>query len=83
MKLGLYRLTDPFLGEAARVHKSAGDAAPYLSRFVYELLGFEPKFDALPTLPDFIAIRNRSEEAPASQDFRASKPRPAYAEAAH
>ena len=48
MKLGLYRTHDPLLGEAARVHPSAGDAAPYLSRYLYELLGFQPAFDSLP-----------------------------------
>ena len=49
MRLGLYRTIDPFLGEeAARVHESAGDAAPYLSRYLYELLDFRPSFDSLP-----------------------------------
>ena len=50
MKLGLYRVRDPLLGEAALVDKSAGDAAPYLSRYLYELLEFEPEFDRLPWL---------------------------------
>ena len=49
MRRGLYRFDDPILGEAARVHKSAGDAGPYLSRYLYELLEFEPQYDALPT----------------------------------
>ena len=53
MKRGLYRLSDPILGEAARVHKSAGDAAPYLSRYLYELLEFRPAFDSLPTMRDY------------------------------
>jgi hypothetical protein len=48
----MYRFTDPILGEAARVHKSAGDAAPYLSRFLYELLEFEPDYDDLPTMEE-------------------------------
>ena len=48
MRLGLYRTQDPILGEAARVHKSAGDAAPYLSRYLYELLDFRPAFESLP-----------------------------------
>jgi hypothetical protein len=48
VKLGLYRTHDPLLGEAARVHPSAGDAAPYLSRYLYELLDFRPAFDSLP-----------------------------------
>jgi hypothetical protein len=50
MKRGLYRVRDPLLGEAAIVDKSAGDAAPYLSRYLYELLEFEPEFDCLPWL---------------------------------
>jgi len=49
VRRGLYRFDDPILGEAARVHKSAGDAGPYLSRYLYELLEFEPQYDALPT----------------------------------
>ena len=53
VKRGLYRMSDPILGEAARVHKSAGDAAPYLSRYLYELLDFEPAFDSLPTLREY------------------------------
>jgi len=48
VRLGLYRTDDPILGEAARVHKSAGDAAPYLTRYLYELLEFRPAFDSLP-----------------------------------
>ena len=52
VKRGLYRLIDPILGEAARVHKTAGDAAPYLSRFLYELLEFEPEFENLPTIEE-------------------------------
>jgi hypothetical protein len=53
VKLGLYRTTDPILGDAARVHKSAGDAAPYVSRYLYELLDFRPPFDSLPVHDDF------------------------------
>jgi len=49
VRRGLYRFDDPILGEAARVHKSAGDAGPYLSRYLYELLEFEPQYDSLPT----------------------------------
>ncbi|WP_231568336.1 hypothetical protein [Novosphingobium malaysiense] len=30
---------------------SAGDAAPYLERDMYVLLGFEPGFDQLPERP--------------------------------
>jgi len=52
VRRGLYRFDDPILGEAARVHKSAGDAGPYLSRYLYELLEFEPQYDALPTMDE-------------------------------
>ena len=52
VRRGLYRFNDPILGEAARVHKSAGDAGPYLSRYLYELLEFEPQYDSLPTLEE-------------------------------
>lgn len=51
MKRGLFRFNDPILGDAACVHKSAGDAAPYLSRCLYERLALEPEFDCLPILP--------------------------------
>ncbi len=50
MRLGLYRTHDPILGEAARVHPSAGDAAPYLSRYLYEMLDFRPPFESLPSV---------------------------------
>ena len=49
MKKGLYRISLKGLGECARVHFSAGDAAPFLDRSSYEILDFEPAFDALPT----------------------------------
>lgn len=52
MKRGLYRTFDPFLGECAKVHKSAGDAAPFLIREIYEFVHFEPDFDDLPMQPD-------------------------------
>ncbi|EIZ80317.1 hypothetical protein WSK_1110 [Novosphingobium sp. Rr 2-17] len=45
---GLYRTVLPGLGECARVDMSAGDAAPYLERDMYVLLGFQPGFDDLP-----------------------------------
>ena len=51
MKRGLFRFSDPILGEAACIHKSAGAATPYLSRGLYERLAFEPEFDCLPILP--------------------------------
>ncbi len=50
MKLGMYRVNDPFLGECAKVKWYAGDGAPYLQRELYDLLRFEPKFDMLPDL---------------------------------
>jgi hypothetical protein len=48
VRLGLYRTIDPILGDAARVHPSAGDAAPYVSRHLYEMLDFRPPFECLP-----------------------------------
>ncbi|MES2302198.1 MAG: hypothetical protein V4521_09025 [Pseudomonadota bacterium] len=48
MKRGLYRLSDSFLGECARVHEDAGDAFPFLRRDLYEALGFNPPYDDLP-----------------------------------
>lgn len=64
MKRGLYRLNDPLLGEAACVDRSAGDAAPYLSRYLYELLNFEPNFECLPVLPRIPKSRPASPEGP-------------------
>jgi hypothetical protein len=53
MRRGLYRTFDPLLGESARVHKSAGDAAPLLSREIYEILDFSPAFYSLPSEADY------------------------------
>ena len=53
MKKGLYRTAMPHFGECARVDDDAGDAAPFLSRELYELLDFEPGFDALPARSEF------------------------------
>jgi hypothetical protein len=51
MRKGIFRTTLPGLGECARVDMSAGDAAPYLDRDMYCLLGFEPRFELLPENP--------------------------------
>jgi len=67
VKRGLYRLNDPILGEAACVHKSAGDAAPYLSRYLYELLDFRPRFDALPNAREYGRRGKARTAAPVSQ----------------
>lgn len=48
VRKGLFRTSLPGLGECARVDMSAGDAAPFLEREMYVLLGFEPSFDQLP-----------------------------------
>lgn len=48
VRKGLFRTNLPGLGECARVDMSAGDAAPYLEREMYVLLGFQPSFDLLP-----------------------------------
>ncbi|WP_235037791.1 MULTISPECIES: hypothetical protein [unclassified Novosphingobium] len=48
VRKGLFRTNLPGLGECARVDMSAGDAAPYLEREMYVLLGFQPSFEQLP-----------------------------------
>jgi hypothetical protein len=48
MRKGFFRLSIPGSGECARVDMRAGDAAPYLEREMYVLLGFQPPFDLLP-----------------------------------
>lgn len=48
VRKGIFRTRLPGLGECARVDMSAGDAAPYLEREMYDLLGFQPRFDQLP-----------------------------------
>lgn len=48
MRKGLFRTNLPGLGECARVDMSAGDAAPFLEREMYVLLGFQPSFEQLP-----------------------------------
>ena len=56
MKRGLFRLELPGLGECARAHLLAGDAAPYLERGAYEALGFLPPFDALPSEAEYWSL---------------------------
>lgn len=51
VRKGIFRTRLPGLGECARVDMSAGDAAPFLERDMYILLGFEPSFDQLPEEP--------------------------------
>lgn len=48
VRKGLFRTHLPGLGECARVDMSAGDAAPFLEREMYVLLGFQPSFHLLP-----------------------------------
>jgi hypothetical protein len=48
VRKGLFRTNLPGLGECARVDMSAGDAAPFLEREMYVLLGFQPVFEDLP-----------------------------------
>lgn len=48
---GIFRTTLPALGECARVAMSAGDAAPFLEREMYEMLNFQPPFEELPERP--------------------------------
>ena len=56
MKKGLFRLHLRDLGECARVHMSAGDAAPYLDRQSYAFLGFAPPFEELPSQDVYIRL---------------------------
>lgn len=53
MKRGLYRTVDDYLGECARMHWRAGDGAPFLARTIYEALGCQPRFEALPTRDEY------------------------------
>jgi hypothetical protein len=48
LRKGLFRTVIPGIGECARVDMRAGDAAPYLEREMYVLLGFQPAYEALP-----------------------------------
>lgn len=48
VRKGLFRTTLPGIGECARVDMRAGDAAPYLEREMYAILGFQPEFETLP-----------------------------------
>lgn len=48
VRKGLFRTELPGIGECARVDMRAGDAAPYLEKSMYELLGFRPPFETLP-----------------------------------
>lgn len=57
MKLGLYRTTNSFLGECARIDQRAGDAAPFLMRKVYEAVNFQPCFNSLPLKDDYESRR--------------------------
>jgi hypothetical protein len=50
---GLYRTYDRLLGDAVRVHWSAGDAAPILSLDVYAAMSGEPPAEGLPTRDEY------------------------------
>lgn len=58
MRRGFFRTRLEGMGECARVDMRAGDAAPYLERTMYELLGFEPAFATLPTQEEFLTAHN-------------------------
>ena len=61
MRKGLFRTKLPGLGECARVDMSAGDAAPYLERDMYVLLGFQPGFEQLPAENHLLVCRRDAE----------------------
>lgn len=46
---GLCQVHDPWLGTGVLVHAAAGDAAPFLTREMYDLLRGQPAFDQLPS----------------------------------
>jgi len=71
VRRGLYRFEDPDGAACCCVHWTAGDGAPFLSRQIYEMLGFEPRFDNLPEFEDY-ARDNR--EAPVPLTLRAARP---------
>ena len=52
--LGLFRTVKADGSEWARVRWAAGDAAPYLSRQMYQALHFAPPYETLPARSDFI-----------------------------
>jgi len=51
---GLYRTRDLMLGDAVRVHWSAGDAAPIVSAAIYEAVGGTPPLADLPERDGYI-----------------------------
>lgn len=59
VRKGLFRTVLPGIGECARVDMRAGDAAPYLEREMYVMLGFQPAFETL--------ARKDVEQAPPSR----------------
>jgi hypothetical protein len=57
VRKGLFRTNLPGIGECARVDMRAGDAAPYLEREMYVMLGFQPAFEMLPRKEASLAAR--------------------------
>lgn len=64
MVKGLYRTRDRLLGEAVRVHWSAGDAAPILSLAVYAAVNGQPEVRLLPTRGEYERRTNPFEPDP-------------------
>lgn len=54
MVTGLYRTRDLLLGPAVRVSGPGVDAAPIVSRLVYETLGGQPEYQALPDRESYL-----------------------------
>ena len=52
--LGVYRVPRGNQSDLARIRWEAGDAAPFVSREIYEALHLQPHFDSLPTLDDYV-----------------------------
>lgn len=59
MVTGLYRTRDLLLGPAVRVSDPGVDAAPIVSRLVYEILGGQPAYHALPDREGYLKDHHR------------------------
>jgi hypothetical protein len=50
---GLYRTVDVLVGDCAFTHWGMGDAHPFVPKEIYDAIGFEPRFDSLPTQAEY------------------------------
>lgn len=56
---GLCKVHDPWLGTGVRVDEAAGDASPFLTRELYEMLQGQPAFEALPQQSQYERLQER------------------------